>query len=139
MPGTAQSRVSLSERQKKREIELTDNALAVLKRRYLRRGPDGQPIETVEEMFHRVASHIATVEKEWGGDVAAVEEAFCELLTSFRFMPNSPTLMNAGGALQQLSASFVIPVDDSKEGIFEAVNSSALIHQTGGWTYWHLR
>jgi ribonucleoside-diphosphate reductase alpha chain len=138
MPGTAQSGVSLSERQKKREIKLTDNALAVLKRRYLRRGPDGQPIETVDEMFHRVVSHIAAVEEEWGGDVAAVEEAFYDLLTSFRFMPNSPTFTGAGTPLGQLAACFVLSISDDmgreEDGIFQTLRNTALIQQTGGGT-----
>ena len=72
-------------------LSLPENSLAVLRRRYLRRGPDGQPAETVEEMFRRVAHHIALVEADHGGDVAAAEDTFYRLLTELRFFPNSPT------------------------------------------------
>ncbi len=120
------------------EIELTENAYAVLKRRYLRKGPDGQPAETVEQMFHRVASHIAAVEKEWGGDVEATEARFHDLITSFRFMPNSPTFMGAGTPLGQLAACFVLPISDDmgreSDGIFQTLRNAALIQQTGGGT-----
>lgn len=83
---------------------LSPNALEVLKRRYLRRGPDGKPAETVEEMFRRVAHHIAKVETAWNGDVQATEEIFYDLLTSLRFVPNSPTFTGAGTPLGQLAA-----------------------------------
>ena len=79
------------------ELRISENALAVLRRRYLRRGPDGKPIESVAEMFYRVASHVAGVEDE--GEAQAVAEAFYELLTTFRFMPNSPTFTGAGTPL----------------------------------------
>lgn len=86
------------------ESRLTPNALEVLRRRYLRKGPDGKPAETVEEMFRRVAHHIALAEETWGGDVGAAEETFYDLLTSFRFVPNSPTFTGAGTPLGQLAA-----------------------------------
>jgi ribonucleoside-diphosphate reductase alpha chain len=117
-------------------IPLPENSLAVLKRRYLRRGADGQPIETVEEMFRRVAHHIALVEAEHGGDVAATEDAFYKLLTELRFFPNSPTFTGAGTPLGQLAACFVLPIDDDmgrdQSGIFQTLRDAALIQQTGG-------
>jgi len=120
------------------EVELTENALAVLKRRYLRRGPDGQPVETVEQMFHRVASHVAAVEKEWGADVAVAEAVFYDLVTDLRFMPNSPTFTGAGTPLGQLAACFVLSISDDmgreEDGIFQTLRDTALIQQTGGGT-----
>jgi len=120
------------------EVELTGNALAVLERRYLRKGPDGQPVETVEQMFHRVASHIAAVEKEWGGDVAATEARFYDLLSSLRLMPNSPAFTGAGTPLGQLAACFVLPISDDMgrvgDGIFQTLRDAALVQQTGGGT-----
>ncbi|RME35333.1 MAG: ribonucleoside reductase class II, partial [Thermoflexia bacterium] len=120
------------------ESRLSPNALEVLRRRYLRKGPDGKPLETVEEMFRRVAHHIALAEETWGGDVGAVEEAFYDLLTSFRFVPNSPTFTGAGTPLGQLAACFVLPVSDDmgrrEDGIFQTLRNMALIHQTGGGT-----
>ena len=117
---------------------LSPNALEVLKRRYLRRGPDGKPAETVEEMFRRVAHHIAAVEAAWNGDVQAAEEIFYDLLTSLRFVPNSPTFTGAGTPLGQLAACFVLPVSDDMgrrdDGIFQTLRNMALIHQTGGGT-----
>nr|HID14660.1 adenosylcobalamin-dependent ribonucleoside-diphosphate reductase [Anaerolineae bacterium] len=139
MLNTARSTVvSLSKQQAESEVKLTENALAVLKRRYLRKGPDGRPVETVEQMFHRVASHIAAVEKEWGGDVAAVEAVFYDLVTSLRFLPNSPTFTGAGTPLGQLAACFVLPISDDMgrepDGIFQTLRDTALIQQTGGGT-----
>ncbi len=120
------------------EIKLSDNALAVLKRRYLRKGPDGEPIEGVEEMFHRVCSHVAAVEAEWGGNAAQSERAFFDLLTSLRFLPNSPTFTGAGTPLGQLAACFVLPIEDDmgkeQDGIFQTLRNMALIQQTGGGT-----
>ncbi|MGQ9804176.1 MAG: adenosylcobalamin-dependent ribonucleoside-diphosphate reductase [Anaerolineae bacterium] len=117
---------------------LSPNALEVLKRRYLRRGPDGKPAETVEGMFRRVARHVAEVETAWNGDVQAVEEIFYDLLTSLRFVPNSPTFTGAGTPLGQLAACFVLPISDDMgrrdDGIFQTLRNMALIHQTGGGT-----
>ncbi len=117
-------------------IPLSENSLAVLKRRYLRRGEDGRPIETVEEMFRRIAHHIAVVEAEHEADVAAAEETFYKLLTELRFMPNSPTFTGAGTPLGQLAACFVLPIEDdmgrNSAGIFQTLRDAALIQQTGG-------
>jgi ribonucleoside-diphosphate reductase alpha chain len=117
---------------------LSPNALEVLRRRYLRRGPDGKPAETVEGMFRRVAHHIAAVEAAWNGNGQAAEEIFYDLLTSFRFVPNSPTFTGAGTPLGQLAACFVLPVSDDMgrrdDGIFQTLRNMALIHQTGGGT-----
>ena len=139
MPSTAQSTAgSLSRQQVEPEIRLTENALAVLKRRYLRKGPDGQPVETVEQMFRRVASHVAAVDEGWGGDVAAAEAIFYDLITSLRFMPNSPTFTGADTPLGQLAACFVLPISDDmgrqQDGIFQTLRDMALIQQTGGGT-----
>ncbi|MEJ5224801.1 MAG: ribonucleotide reductase N-terminal alpha domain-containing protein, partial [Anaerolineales bacterium] len=93
-------------------VSLTDNARQVLMRRYVRRGDDGKPVETVEEMFWRVAYHIAKVEATWQGDVMTRAEAFYHLLTSKKFFPNSPTFTGAGTPLGQLAACFVLPISD---------------------------
>jgi ribonucleoside-diphosphate reductase alpha chain len=118
------------------EVTLSDNSRAVLKRRYLRRGPDGKPIESVEEMFLRVANHVAAAEAETGGNVAAAGDAFYRLLAELRFMPNSPTFTGAGTPLGQLAACFVLPIDDdmgrNESGIFQTLRDAALIQQTGG-------
>jgi ribonucleoside-diphosphate reductase alpha chain len=117
-------------------LNLPENSMAVLRRRYLRRGPDGRPVETVEEMFRRVARHIALVEEEHGEDVAATEEAFYKLMTELRFFPNSPTFTGAGTPLGQLAACFVLPIEDDMgrdpAGIFQTLRDAALIQQTGG-------
>ncbi len=132
-----QSTVS-SESVQRVETWLTENARSVLERRYLRRGADGQPAETIEQMFHRVTCHVAAVEAEWGSDVAAAEAIFYDLLTSLRFMPNSPTFTGAGTPLGQLAACFVLPVSDDmgreQDGIFQTLRDAALIQQTGGGT-----
>lgn len=117
-------------------LSLPENSMAVLRRRYLRRGPDGQPIETVEEMFRRVAHHIALVEADHGRDVDATEATFYDLLTGLRFFPNSPTFTGAGTPLGQLAACFVLPISDDmgrdQAGIFQTLRDAALIQQTGG-------
>ncbi len=119
-----------------RPIELSDNARTVLTKRYVRRGPDGNPAESVEEMFWRVAWNVAEPESEYGGDRQAVAEIFYDLLTDKRFFPNSPTFTGAGTPLGQLSACFVLAIDDdmgrSPEGIFQTLRNAALIQQTGG-------
>src|SRR5262245_53180099 len=116
--------------------EITDNARRVLEARYLERDKQGQIIETPKEMFRRVAHHIAQVETKFQGDQAAGEweERFYDALIRLDFLPNSPTLMNAGLPLGQLSACFVLPVGDSMEDIFDALKHMALIQQSGGGT-----
>jgi len=115
-------------------VPLAKNAITVLERRYLVKDETGQVIETPEEMFHRVAANLAAAEGRYGGDVAAWEDRFYRLMRSLEFLPNSPTLMNAGRPLQQLSACFVLPVGDDLGDIFATIRHQALIHQTGGGT-----
>jgi len=118
-----------------RTIRLSSNALTVLRRRYLKKDEQGNIMETPEEMFRRVAVNIAQADLLYGHtDVRKTEEVFYDFLTRLEFLPNSPTLMNAGRPLQQLAACFVLPVEDSLESIFEAVKETALIHQSGGGT-----
>ncbi len=117
-------------------IPFSANALKVLERRYLRRDDSGKLIEKPEEMLRRVARNVASADAEYESEeeVRRIEEDFYEIMASLDFLPNSPTLMNAGADLQQLSACFVLPVEDSMESIFEAVKNTALIHKSGGGT-----
>ncbi len=117
--------------------ELSPNARTVLERRYLARDDRGKVVETPEQLFRRVARSVAQAEAGYGATktrLAQIEDRFYALMTSLRFLPNSPTLGNAGRPLQQLSACFVLPVEDSLEGIFQTVRHTALIHQSGGGT-----
>ncbi len=118
-------------------LPLTENALRVLKKRYLKTDENGNIIETPEDMFRRVAHHIALAEEKYGAspeEVKKMEEIFYKMMTELKFLPNSPTLMNAGRELGQLAACFVLPVEDSMEGIFDALKYAALIHKSGGGT-----
>jgi ribonucleoside-diphosphate reductase alpha chain len=121
--------------------ELTENARIILEKRYLKKDGQGEPVEAPEVMFWRVAHTIAKEDARFGASDAAVEEVarqFYDLMTHGKFEPNSPTLMNAGRPLGQLSACFVLPVDDAlsngQSGIYDTLKSMALVHQSGGGT-----
>ncbi len=121
---------------RKKGPSLSGNAKTVLERRYLKKDPNGKVIESPDKMFRRVARHIAKAELAYGNEdlVEEMEEAFYDLMTEFRFLPNSPTLMNAGRQLGQLAACFVLPVADSMEEIFNSLHHAAMIHKSGGGT-----
>ncbi|HET7380859.1 MAG TPA: vitamin B12-dependent ribonucleotide reductase [Gaiellales bacterium] len=126
---------------RKGTLDLSANALTVLERRYLVKDDQGKPVERAEDLFWRVARTIAAPDKTYGASDKAVEalaEAFFELMATRVWMPNSPTLMNAGRPLGQLSACFVLPVDDAlsngKSGIYDTLRAMALVHQSGGGT-----
>ncbi len=118
------------------EIALSENSQQVLHKRYLRRGLDGKPAETIAGMFRRVARAVAEPDGAYGYDIASTEEAFDGLLTNLRFFPNSPTFTGAGTPLAQLAACFVLPISDDlgkqSDGIFQTLRDAALIQQTGG-------
>ncbi len=116
-------------------VELSDNALKILKRRYLIKNDAGEVIETPDKMFRRVANNIAQADKLYSSyNVEKTEKQFYEIMASLEFLPNSPTLMNAGKPLQQLSGCFVLPVEDSIESIGETLKNLMVIHKSGGGT-----
>src|SRR5437016_6350565 len=122
-------------------VTLSSNARTVLEKRYLVKNEKGKPVEQPEDLFWRVATVVAEADRKYGAADDAVEQAaneFYFLMTQRRFEPNSPTLMNAGRPLGQLSACFVLPVEDAlangKNGIYDTLRSMALIHQSGGGT-----
>ena len=118
------------------EIQLSDNSRQVLRKRYLRKGLDGQPIEDIPGMFRRVAHAVAEPDATYGYDVQSTEDTFYGLLAGLRFFPNSPTFTGAGTPLGQLAACFVLPISDdlgrNSDGIFQTLRDAALIQQTGG-------
>lgn len=126
-------------------LDLSENAVKVLEKRYLKRDKEGKCIESPADMFRRVADTIAAGDLKFGKsemEVKKLADRFYEAITHRYFMPNSPTLMNAGRELGQLAACFVLPVEDSLEGIFETVKNTAIIHKSGGGTgfsFSHLR
>jgi len=118
-----------------KEINLSENAIKVLERRYLKRDEEGILLEKPKDMFIRVAGNIASAEKKYGKteeEIKEIEKQFFNIMTNLDFLPNSPTLMNAGKELQQLAACFVLPVGDSMNAIFEALKETALIQKSGG-------
>jgi len=117
-------------------MKLSENAVKVLEKRYLAKDENGNLLENPELMFRRVAKTVAMADKDYVGEdeLKAIEERFYNLMTQLYFLPNSPTLMNAGRPLGQLSACFVLPIEDSMEGIFDSVKNAALIHKSGGGT-----
>ena len=108
-------------------MKLSENALVVLKKRYFKKDDDGNVIEDWNALISRVSKDIANGDEE-------KEKTYTKLLDSGYFLPNSPTLMNAGNDLQQLSACFVLPIEDTMEGIFTSIKNAALIHKSGGGT-----
>lgn len=120
-----------------KKLKLSENAIKVLERRYLIKDDQGKVIETPEELFQRVAKAIAGAEKNYEATDDEVEnkaKEFYDVMSNLEFLPNSPTLMNSGRPLGQLSACFVLPIEDSMESIFDAVKNTALIHKSGGGT-----
>lgn len=117
-------------------MKISNNAKLVLEKRYLMKNNNGEVIETVEELFHRVADTIAKADSFYdkNANIPSTSDEFYDMMTNLEFLPNSPTLMNAGRPLGQLSACFVLPIEDTMEGIFEAIKQAALIHKSGGGT-----
>jgi ribonucleoside-diphosphate reductase alpha chain len=116
------------------DIGMSTNAIIVLAKRYLLRNEQGAIVETPSRLFRRVAKAIASIESTYGKSVKKAEEEFYEMLASLAFLPNTPTLMNAGTHLGQLSACFVLPVEDDLRSIFHTLENAMLIHQSGGGT-----
>lgn len=117
-------------------VNLTENAIKVLEKRYLAKDENGKLLENPEGMFRRVAKAIAQADANYvdASQIKKTEDEFYEMMVNLEFLPNSPTLMNAGRPLGQLSACFVLPVEDTMEGIFESIKNAALIHKSGGGT-----
>jgi ribonucleoside-diphosphate reductase alpha chain len=115
-------------------MKLTPNGLQVLETRYLRKDSRGRAAESPEDLFKRVARDISSAETAYGGDARRWENTFFHMMSEGEFLPNSPTLMNAGRELQQLAACFVLPVEDSIDSIFGSLRAAALIHKSGGGT-----
>jgi len=115
-------------------LKLTTNAKIVLEKRYLLQNERGEVIETPKQLFRRVAKTIAANESRYGGDPSYYEEKFFEMMVKLEFLPNSPTMMNAGTKINQLSACFVLPVHDDMNSIFSAIKNAAIIHKSGGGT-----
>ena len=117
-------------------MKLSENAVKVLEKRYLTKDETGKLLETPEGMFKRVAKTIAAADASYvtGSELKKIEKEFFDLMANLEFLPNSPTLMNAGRPLGQLSACFVLPIEDTMEGIFDSIKNAALIHKSGGGT-----
>jgi ribonucleoside-diphosphate reductase alpha chain len=135
-PKRKERRGRIAPKESRKAIPFSENAMKVLEKRYLKKDDGGQVIETPQEMFRRVAQNIASAELIYDtkADVKAMEEKFYRVMVNLDFLPNSPTLMNAGRDIQQLSACFVLPIEDSMESIFNAIKYTALIHKSGGGT-----
>ena len=120
----------------RKKPQLSENTLRVLEKRYLRKDIDGNVTETPDELFQRVAANVSSAERLYGKaeKCRLWNDEFYDMMVSLDFLPNSPTLMNAGAELQQLSACFVLPINDSMESIFETIKHTALIHKSGGGT-----
>ncbi|MBI3036056.1 adenosylcobalamin-dependent ribonucleoside-diphosphate reductase [Candidatus Woesearchaeota archaeon] len=118
----------------KSKIKLSKNALIILENRYLIKNNKGKVIEKPEDLFRRVAKNIAQADAKYKGDIKKTEQEFYNLMASLDFLPNSPTLLNAGRKLQQLAACFVLPIKDDIDSIFKTLHHAALIHKTGAGT-----